>query len=743
MFDPNGKGHQLISSNTIEGRKIIKYVDEFILDNIIRPWPVDSDKDKKKEIKEEYLKKLQKQRNPGFTGYKQMAPVGMPITMENKDMTKILSTNEREEFKYSLTQKVDGTRMLMFIGGNPEKLPDILNKDLSDRLVVFIDREWNYYSAYNQTQSTLPTIKIGKPSMPEMLLDGEMVFFDSSGNSYKELSIREVKGVSFMTFDILFGPNEIGIEKNQESSIVLKLGQSSSMVIPLDGIPRTNPWPYLNRYDILYKLIIPKKELNNDRAIISEAFKNIDWFNVEIKPIHSLGEIKRNKWKNVYLTHDPDKPLTAGKSQKVLREIRNGFYERLSKEPYNKSGTGNFVKKALNLDGLIFTDASTLYTIGTWNSPTSPQFKWKPSGEQTIDFSIKKPKGSAWKQKRLAEPTEVLLEIRATKFAPPKELGLENIFATSVMSTEDYSLVKDGDIGEFIVSIKDKTLLYTFQGFRRDKKVSNVYQTAKNVLNSVVNPVDINKLITYLTIDYESGGKMNIAKKKQLLGTLDRETLIKCATMSEGGTFIKKEDLDKILTSITKYSQNPEIELEFRIGKIEKYFNANLSFENGTNAIKIMDTKNWKKEINEYVDLVGEGIDKGFRARWLKLGRFNRYVLNDGAVVNKQRISDLGIELEMFPFDIRFSISSETPVKMPISKYKTIKKNRTTYTHPSGKFVIDITEVIFGGNLENRKYSPPNDKKESIWQIEAELLIKDSTVLTEMVVIIQYLIDNI
>ena len=89
----------------------------------------------------------------------------------------------------------------------------------------------------------------------EMLLDGELIFFDQNGNSYKELESRYVKGASFMAFDILFGPENIDVSTDNNKI----MGQEFSMMVPEDNKLRTQPWTYISRYDILHKLIVPSR----------------------------------------------------------------------------------------------------------------------------------------------------------------------------------------------------------------------------------------------------------------------------------------------------------------------------------------------------------------------------------------------------------------------------------------------------------------------------------------------------
>ena len=73
----------------------------------------------------------------------------------------------------------------------------------------------------------------------------KLVFFDKDGESHKELESKKVKGVSFMAFDILFGPETIDVSSDGAKII----GQGFSFIVPEDGKLRTMPWTYLNRYN--------------------------------------------------------------------------------------------------------------------------------------------------------------------------------------------------------------------------------------------------------------------------------------------------------------------------------------------------------------------------------------------------------------------------------------------------------------------------------------------------------------
>ena len=59
---------------------------------------------------------------------------GLPVTLERKDVSNLISRDAQGKSKYTVTQKVDGTRVLMYIG------PDSETAEVKQRTVSFIDR---------------------------------------------------------------------------------------------------------------------------------------------------------------------------------------------------------------------------------------------------------------------------------------------------------------------------------------------------------------------------------------------------------------------------------------------------------------------------------------------------------------------------------------------------------------------------------------------------------------------------
>ena len=285
---------------------------------------------------------------------------GLPITLEQKDLFTIMSKSNNKlvgndcdndgiiNYRYTATQKVDGSRYLMFINYKTET---------GGRNITFIDRNNDFYVPKNISRETLPTF-----DGPKLLIDGELIAFDKEGKVINPLSEHhKIKSYSFLTFDILYGPIEISYRRVEED-MKLIIGSEGAMAGPIGGAI----WNYQSRYDILNKLIWPS-QFNNGQAILTNTFKSTEWFTVEIKPIYPINCLKIN---SVLYSNN-------GFFQKELVKWRKDFYTKIGKE-YNK----------VSLDGLIFTPFDSSYVIGPWKKFLNIQYKWKPIEQQSIDFAI-------------------------------------------------------------------------------------------------------------------------------------------------------------------------------------------------------------------------------------------------------------------------------------------------------------------------------------------------------------------
>lgn len=597
---------------------------------------------------------------------------GLPITLEKKNVNSLASLDSTGKSFYTVTQKVDGTRVLMYIG---PKMGETLK-----RVICFIDRNMQLYTLRDKMRDVLPYIDIRE----EMLLDGELIFFNSEGNSFKELNFGEISGISFMAFDILYGPNSINVV-NGETVV----GQSVSMVIPQDNIPRSTPWTYIQRYDILFKLLEIPSYAPEMKPKLTDALKNINWFNVELKPIYFLSGIsKEHMFKGIY------NESGTGYLQYSLKTARLSHYKML-KEKYEKGNTGVFVSKRLILDGLIFTSYTTLYTIGTWNKFKTEQFKWKPQSEQTVDLKIKK----------ISDTTaNVLVSIN-------KEDVLFQRSYRPVVVKVDKS-VKDNSIVEFKLTPSGD---FEFKDIRKDKTSPNALTTVLNVINSYKNPVLIQDLFYFFDKDYKGS-------IKKMLEYFSKDKLLNCIALNGKISFLDGKQTSLLNEMIRTIDTKSDNEVELRLGIIGKNFNPQISREEFIAYLNVVRSLNFKENIEDYVDLYTNTENEKIRTRHEFSRDFGKYI--PLASINKKRISNVDIALKNIAgFDIRFSRSSEKASDTFNLTGEGQRKYRMTYTHPSNMYRIDftaITDVIF----LDRMFTLKKDSKET-FQIEIELLSKD------------------
>ena len=591
---------------------------------------------------------------------------GLPITLERSHVQQLMLKYPNGDYKYTVTQKVDGTRVLMYIGKDISK-----TKGVKQRTVVFIDRNMKIYTLRDSSRAILPYI-----NSREMLLDGELVFFDHEGKSHKELDSRYVKGISFMAFDILFGPENIDINSEGEKI----MGQEFSMTVPSDGILKTFPWRYKNRYDILYKLIIPVRE-NKSEPVLTMAFKDVNWFNIEIKPIYFMGILKDHR-----ILYNDSK---TGYLQKLLSTHRKEFYNYLMKS-YGKQ-VNVFIQKSLELDGLIFTSADTLYTIGSWNKSMTSQYKWKPSDQQTVDLLMKKTR----------KPREVeLYMMKGGKLEP-----YQTNYRPTIVKLE-FDMSKNQAIGEFSI---DKTGNFVFKEFRTDKKDPNAFKTVMNVMTSFKNPVNINDLYYFLNLS-EKSTKPEI---KKVLEYSSQSKLIQCASTYEKFIVLESDDAQKINEMIRNVNKDTEVEL--RLGKIAGNFNTDINKDKFSSLISKLSNSKFEKQVSDFVDVSSGGI----RTRYLFSPDFEKYILFESVVKNRLTNLDLNFFF-LLNVDIRVSMSSEVRIVKYNLDGDARRKYRISFTDPNSLFRIDFTSIN-KGVYEDRAFLQNKDSVEEL-QVEIELL---------------------
>ena len=596
---------------------------------------------------------------------------GLPITLLRRHVINLLQKSKTFSgySKYTVTSKVDGTRLLMFIN---EEDPN----DSSRRKVHFIDRSLKIYTLSNKEKHYLNSVK-----GPKMLLDGELVFFKNNQSNYY-LPPSETDYLSFMVFDILYGPISIKIEDSLMDKIP-KYGSANSMSGPVGG----KQWNYARRYFILKNLILPTE--NNGRfPPLAMEFCESKFFRIELKQILYISELSENN--------------VVDNINKKLFAYRKEYFDFLNTKCDSKTLNDKFKKSKLEFDGLIFTPIDTEYVTDNWNKFMNTQYKWKPPKEQTIDFYVKNT-GKIVKLKGQVRDYRVV-ELYVLSRG---RLQLFDFEGSSEGLVDAQYIVTDGTIAEF--GFSDKHRKFMFNRLRLDKDKPNAWRTAETVKESILYPVNINLLPSAY-----SGDLSSIAVLASEYATPNqRNRLLLCTNSLK---FLPDTALETIRQMLDYKKQTKNAEVEIRIGKIKgKYFNTGVSLNKYIDTNKLFDGLNWKNSIVNYVDANLNSV----RTRY-------KFVPNIGLVklesIVKEPITKIDINLShLGSFDIRIANSLEKEADQTVEFDKATRiteKRRISYMDPNGVIRVDLTEI----NIAQFQDSKITRVGNTEFQIEFEVL---------------------
>jgi len=593
---------------------------------------------------------------------------GLPITLLKRHVINLLEKSKKYPgySKYTVTSKVDGTRLLMFIN---EKDPN----DETSRKVHFIDRSLKIYTLSNKEKQYLNSVK-----GPKMLLDGELVFFKNNQSHYY-LPPSESEYLSFMIFDIIYGPTSVKVE-DVITDLNPKYGSANAMAGPVGG----KQWDYGRRYFILKNLILPTKD-NGNRPPLSLEFCESKFFRVELKQIHYVSELKDDDIVN----------NLAGE----LTDYRNEYFDFLNKHCDSRTLNDKYKKSKLQFDGLIFTPIDTEYVTENWNKFMNTQYKWKPPKEQTIDFYIKGT-GKVLKLKGQVKDYKVVELYILSR----GNLQLFDFQGNSQGLVESQYLVKDGTIAEFGYS--DKYKQFMFNRLRLDKSTPNAWRTAQTVKESILYPVNIDVLpMLYNNTD--------IGVLSAYITPEQRNRILMCTGSLK---LLSDSSIEMIKTMIKYYKESKDTELEIRIGKIKgRSFNAGVRFNKYIDTNKLFDGMGWKNTVVNYVDASLDSV----RTRY-------KFVKGIGLVkvesIIKEPNTKLDIDIShLGSFDIRIASSLEKPSTDTVTFDKATRiseKRRISYMDPNGVIRVDLTEVNLAQLIDGKITRVGNTE----FQIEFELI---------------------
>jgi hypothetical protein len=440
---------------------------------------------------------------------------GNPVTLERKDFPTLVDK------QYVVSTKADGTRFLLMIGDKTE---------LEERRIFFIDRNMDFWVMRNNNQE-LPSIG----NIPNCLLDGELLMFGNVTTTPDLITITKTGKTNplmvYSTFDILYGPTQPEIE-GEYTHLTLNLGSSGAFMGPKGGYR----WPWNKRYSVLGTMLTNKMStLHKYNSDLENTFR----FKMVLSPFIDLKTVLSEKNPYTYM-------------KKVFSEsLKHQFPNIPSK----------LVKKT---DGLILTPASTEYLKGSWAFCGNDQFKWKPSGELTVDLKV-------GKQKQITITDDDNDKISLDVFEGYTRDGKKQVLVGYIVMGDDID-IEEGEIIECLWMSErgTKPLLFEYKDDRPDKIVPNAVQTVRSVLNAIQNPFSMKalqivykygvaKLIKLSKSDQKSKVKNEI---KKVLDQLPNSLKFRC-TLEQNpiNLFNNKQNTELIkLVRLTKNTENPELE---------------------------------------------------------------------------------------------------------------------------------------------------------------------------------------
>lgn len=531
----------------------------------------------KKEIKEPY-----------FIG-------GIPVTLTRDDLIELLDRSYKyNDYKYTATAKVDGTRFLCFITeGSPTA---------TEKTVYFIDRSLDIYTLVSKKN-----VPFNKVKLPKMLLDGEMIYFkDRKG--YFNLPQKDTEALSFMVFDILFGPSDLYF-----NDIFTETEPHFKEAVAMSGPVGGPRWDYQARYTVLSKLFIPSGE-NNYLPPLPMKCINSDFFRFELKSILSVK----------YFAGEKDLEKLVQNQFKFNRKSYYDFLIQKTNVP-KLNNLNKMLKNAkIDFDGIIFTPLDTSYVFGSWNDYKNILYKWKPSLEQTVDFKVQKTNDTV----NITGTSQTFIKTKLFFRRFDKRTKSDQYIEWSPGKNEPrFGLVpnditvKDGAICEFSIDLDNNYFIFNRT---RELKGGNALLTIKSIIDFVKNPVRIGLLGNILTDEPQSNKvKLNILngladtltkeQKLKLLVCLDKIEFIDEQTEDSVKAFIEeiKETIamepitpeqEKIIgykeMQLDEYKRRMSIIYEYPPSKeLLVYLARDIPFEKFKKFIVMMNTINWKGEV--------------------------------------------------------------------------------------------------------------------------------------------------
>lgn len=167
---------------------------------------------------------------------------------------------------------------------------------------------------------------------------------------------------------------------------------------------------------------------------------------------------------------------------------------------------------------------------------------------------------------------------------------------------------------------------------------------------------------------------------------------------------------ESIRPEFDKHKNHKHVEFELRLGKKSTKggtFDTNVGHDDFHRILDgLQRYQGWESIKESEVDIFYDG-----NRRFIFEGDSD-----DCIAVTKKKIQKVDIHLENKPFDVRFGVATETPIKNPEVPGEADQKTRKRWSFIRKNLSIDMSIVTGGGAFD------PDSEDEAVYQVELEII---------------------
>tara|TARA_R110002072_G_scaffold280876_1_gene443315 strand:+ start:7391 stop:8005 length:615 start_codon:yes stop_codon:yes gene_type:complete len=171
---------------------------------------------------------------------------------------------------------------------------------------------------------------------------------------------------------------------------------------------------------------------------------------------------------------------------------------------------------------------------------------------------------------------------------------------------------------------------------------------------------------------------------------------------------------ESIKPEFDKYKNYKHVEFELRLGKVitrngkgPEQFDTNVGYDTFHKILEgLKNYQGWESIKESEVDIFYDGE--------------NRYIFegesDDCTACTKNKIRNINLKLDNKPFDARFGIATEIPIKNPNVPDEAEQKSRKRWSFIRKNLSIDMSIVKGGGSFD------PDAEEDGVFQVELEII---------------------